>query len=433
MNEPIVSEPTVKKLVVKTSEAKASADKAKDVRKNFGSLLIEDWISDSEDEAELKPNIEKKIVKPSFAKIEFVKSKVQVKSPRKTTLNLEEFMNEPIVSEPTVKKPVVETSEDKASADKPKDVRKNFGSPLIEDWISDSKDEAESKPNIKKKAVKPSYGKIEFVKSKAQVKSPRKTTLNLGQMSNRHWMLKEHDMEHVLSSYEEIDEGYVAFGGNPKGGKITRKEAVNTACYVQNRVLVIKPHNNTSYELFHGRIALSFMRPFGYPVTILNTKDNLGKFDGKADEGFFVRYSLRSKAFRVFNSRTRMVEENLHIRSSYKEEKTCQRLHFLPLWTVDPLFSQDPKSYQDDGFQPTSDNGKKVDEDPSKGSECRDQEQKVNVNRTNNVNVAGINEVNIVGANTNNKLSFDPEMPSLEDISTFNFSNDHEDADEEAA
>ncbi|GJT70821.1 retrovirus-related pol polyprotein from transposon TNT 1-94 [Tanacetum coccineum] len=50
---------------------------------------------------------------------------------------LEEFMNEPIVSEPTVKKPVVETSEAKASADKPKIVRKKFGTPLIEDWISD--------------------------------------------------------------------------------------------------------------------------------------------------------------------------------------------------------------------------------------------------------------------------------------------------------
>ncbi|GJV50070.1 putative ribonuclease H-like domain-containing protein [Tanacetum coccineum] len=94
-------------------------------------------------------------------------------------------------------------------------------------------------------------------------------------------------------------------------------EAVNTACYVQNRVLVIKPHNKTPYELFLGRKpALSFMRPFGCPVTILNTIDHLGKFDGKADEGFFVGYSTNSKAFRVFNSRTRIVEENLHVKFS---------------------------------------------------------------------------------------------------------------------
>ncbi|GKA93993.1 hypothetical protein Tco_0815979, partial [Tanacetum coccineum] len=89
---------------------------------------------------------------------------------------LEEFVNEPIVSEPTVKKPVVETSKAKTSADKPKVVRKNFGPPLIEDWISDSEDEAKSKPKIEKKTVKTSFAKIEFVKSKKQVKSPRKTT-----------------------------------------------------------------------------------------------------------------------------------------------------------------------------------------------------------------------------------------------------------------
>ncbi|GJX43763.1 putative ribonuclease H-like domain-containing protein [Tanacetum coccineum] len=91
-------------------------------------------------------------------------------------------------------------------------------------------------------------------------------------------------------------------------------EAVNTACYVQNRVLVTKPHNKTPYELLLGRPpSIRFMRPFGCPVTILNTLDPLGKFDGKADEGFLVGYSINSKAFRVFNTRTRKVEENLHI------------------------------------------------------------------------------------------------------------------------
>ncbi|GJY53723.1 putative ribonuclease H-like domain-containing protein, partial [Tanacetum coccineum] len=76
-------------------------------------------------------------------------------------------------------------------------------------------------------------------------------------------------------------------------------EAVSIACYVQNRVLVTKPHNKTPYELLHGRPpSISFMRPFGCPVTILNTLDPLGKFDEKADEGFFVGYSINSKAFR---------------------------------------------------------------------------------------------------------------------------------------
>nr|GFA15700.1 retrovirus-related Pol polyprotein from transposon TNT 1-94 [Tanacetum cinerariifolium] len=91
-------------------------------------------------------------------------------------------------------------------------------------------------------------------------------------------------------------------------------EAVNTACYVQNRVLVVKPHFKTPYELFKGRSpALSFMRPFGCHVIILNTLDQLGKFNGKSDEGIFVGYSTISKAFRVYNTKTRKVERNLHI------------------------------------------------------------------------------------------------------------------------
>nr|GEX48795.1 putative ribonuclease H-like domain-containing protein [Tanacetum cinerariifolium] len=55
------------------------------------------------------------------------------------------------------------------------------------------------------------------------------------------------------------------------------------------------------------------MRPFGCYVTILNTLDSLGKFEGKVDEGFLVGYSISSKAFRVFNSRTRIVQVTLHV------------------------------------------------------------------------------------------------------------------------
>ncbi|GKF39295.1 hypothetical protein Tco_0119356, partial [Tanacetum coccineum] len=90
---------------------------------------------------------------------------------------LEEFVNEPIVSKPTIKKPVVEISEAKANADKPKVVRKNNGALIIEDWVPDSEAEDVPQARIQKKIVKPSFAKIEFVKSKEQVKSPRKTTV----------------------------------------------------------------------------------------------------------------------------------------------------------------------------------------------------------------------------------------------------------------
>nr|GEZ80930.1 retrovirus-related Pol polyprotein from transposon TNT 1-94 [Tanacetum cinerariifolium] len=93
-----------------------------------------------------------------------------------------------------------------------------------------------------------------------------------------------------------------------------KAEAVNTAFYVHNRVVVTKPHNKTPYELLRRRTpSIGFMRPFGCLVTILNTLDSLGKFKGKVDEGFLVGYSVSSKAFRVFNSRTRIVQETLHV------------------------------------------------------------------------------------------------------------------------
>nr|GEV43606.1 hypothetical protein [Tanacetum cinerariifolium] len=80
------------------------------------------------------------------------------------------------------------------------------------------------------------------------------------------------------------------------------------------RVIVTKPHNKTLYKLLHGRTpSIDFMRPFGCHVTILNTLESLGKFEGKVDEGFLVGYSVNSKAFKVFNSRTRIVQETLHV------------------------------------------------------------------------------------------------------------------------
>ncbi|GJU29418.1 putative ribonuclease H-like domain-containing protein [Tanacetum coccineum] len=217
-------------------------------------------------------------------------------------------------------------------------------------------------------------------------------------------------------------------------------EVVNTTCYLQNRVLVVKPYNKTPYDLFHGiTLTLSFMRPFGCPITILNTIDHLGKFDGKADEGFFIGYSLNSKAFRVFNSRTRIVEENLHIRFS---DNTPNVIGSGPDWLFDidaltrtmnyePIVA-DSKSSQDDGFKPSSDNGKKVDEDPRKENECNDQEKEDNVNNTNNVNAASTNEVNAVGRKTSIELSVDPNMPALEHYIIFDSLKDDEDDGAEA-
>ncbi|GJS49517.1 ribonuclease H-like domain-containing protein [Tanacetum coccineum] len=169
-----------------------------------------------------------------------------------------------------------------------------------------------------------------------------------------------------LSDYEDYNGGFVAFRSDPKGGKITGKGKIKTAnldfddvyfvdelkfnlfsisqmCDKKNNVLFTKtkclilspsfklldesqvvlraPRKDDVYSLVLKNIipsggnspSISFMRPFGCPLTILNTLDSLGKFDGKSDEGYLLGYSTTSKAFRVYNKRTKRVEENLHI------------------------------------------------------------------------------------------------------------------------
>ncbi|GKE81014.1 putative ribonuclease H-like domain-containing protein [Tanacetum coccineum] len=115
-----------------------------------------------------------------------------------------------------------------------------------------------------------------------------------------------------------------------------------------------------------------------------------------------------------------------------KETEPIKDYIFLPFWTADLPFSQDPKSSHDDGSKPSSNDEKKVDEDPRKDSECNDQEKEDNVNSTNNVNAASTNEINAVGAKTSIELPFDPNMPALEDYSIFDLSRDDKDDGAEA-
>ncbi|GJR99448.1 putative ribonuclease H-like domain-containing protein [Tanacetum coccineum] len=120
-------------------------------------------------------------------------------------------------------------------------------------------------------------------------------------------------------------------------------EAVSTACYVLNRVLVTKPHNKTPYELLTGKTPIiSYIRPFGCHVTILNTIDHLGKFVGKSDEGFLVGYSLQSKAFRVYNLVTKRVEENLHIKFLENKPNVAGK---GPNWLFDLDYLTDSMNY----------------------------------------------------------------------------------------
>ncbi|GJR81888.1 putative ribonuclease H-like domain-containing protein [Tanacetum coccineum] len=374
---------------------------------------------------------------------------------------LEEFVNDPIVSEPTVKKHVVKNSEAKASEVKPKAVRKNNGAPIIKDWVSDNKEDDVPQAKIEKKTFKPSFVKIDFdknvntaktkavvndAKPKAVVNDVKGNNVNVVKASACWvWKPKTKVLDHGnpqmdiqdqgvidsvcsrnmtgnmshLTDYEEIDGGYVAFGGNPKGGKITGRvprnnnmysvdlknivpkgcltclfakatsdesklwhrresnteplaEADNIACYVQNRVLVTKPHNKTPYDIFLGRKPdLGFMRPFRCPVTILNTIDHLGKFDGKANKGFFVGYSINKSGpnwlfdidalTKLMNYKPVVAgnQSNGNVGTKACDDAGKARMEtssdkdyiLLPLWTADPPFSQSSKSSSDAGFK----------------------------------------------------------------------------------
>ncbi|GJX63320.1 hypothetical protein Tco_0296220 [Tanacetum coccineum] len=164
------------------------------------------------------------------------------------------------------------------------------------------------------------------------------------------------------------------------------------------------------------------------------------------DEGFFVGYSINSKAFRVFKSRTRIVEENLHVQFS---ENTPNIVGSGPNWLFDidaltksinykPVIAGNQSNGNagtkacddrgDDKKKVTKEPGKEG-SDPSKEDERDDEEKDDSVNNTNNVNAASTNEVNDVGRKVNIELPDDQNMSALEDIV---YSDDDEDVGAEA-
>ncbi|GJR16141.1 retrovirus-related pol polyprotein from transposon TNT 1-94 [Tanacetum coccineum] len=92
----------------------------------------------------------------------------------------------------------------------------------------------------------------------------------------------------------------------------------------------MKRHGKTSYDVFRGRSPdISYFHVFGCPVHIHNHRDHLGKFDEKADDGFFLGYSLVAKAFKVFNIRRQEMEETVHsIFPTFLHMKTPNHLNY---------------------------------------------------------------------------------------------------------
>ncbi|KAJ6808143.1 uncharacterized protein M6B38_168670 [Iris pallida] len=92
-------------------------------------------------------------------------------------------------------------------------------------------------------------------------------------------------------------------------------EAVNTACYILNRVLIRPISKKTPYELWFDRTPNApYFKIFGCKCFILNTKDSLSKFNEKADKGIFLGYAAKSKGYRIFNKRTMIIEESINVK-----------------------------------------------------------------------------------------------------------------------
>ncbi|GKA82607.1 ribonuclease H-like domain-containing protein [Tanacetum coccineum] len=421
VSESIVEEPT------------GETNEPKNTRKENRALIIKDWVSDSDEENVPKVKTVEMFNKPSFAKINFVKSTKQVKPPRKQQL-------------------------DKNSKSTPSPRGNKFG-PI-------------SLNTARPKAV------ISVVKgNKGNAGNPQQDLKDKGMIDSRCSRHMTGNRSYLID-YKEIDGGFVAFGVPrkeniysvdlknvvPQGGltclfakatpdesnlwhrrlghvnfKTMNKlvEAVNTACYVQNKVLVNKPHNKTPYELFLGRKpALSFMRPFGCPVTILNTIDHLGSGPNWLFDIDALIKSMNYKPVAAGNQSngnawTKACDDAGKARVEIVHGKDYI---LIPLWTQDPSFSSSTKDSPDAGFKPSREEEKKdakdlgnEDGNPSKEGERVDQERDAiaSVNNTNNintvsltVNAAGIKD-NFVYENIVYGCDDDTNMPDLEEIGRF--------------
>nr|GEX31117.1 ribonuclease H-like domain-containing protein [Tanacetum cinerariifolium] len=221
-------------------------------------------------------------------------------------------------------------------------------------------------------------------------------------------------------------------------------EAVNTACYVQNMVLVTKPPNKTPYELLHGRTP--------------------SKFEGKVDEGFLVGYSVSSKAFRVFNSITRIVQETLHVNFLENKpnitekvgEESDQQYVLFPMWSSgstnpqnndgdaafvkeEPKFNAKKPESEVNIFPSSSAQSKKQDDKTKREAKGKSPVDTNTCSAAGNTFSAAGNTFSVVGPSnaaaspTHGKSSFidasqlpdDPDMPKLEDT-TYSDDEDNE-------
>nr|GFA51352.1 retrovirus-related Pol polyprotein from transposon TNT 1-94 [Tanacetum cinerariifolium] len=108
-------------------------------------------------------------------------------------------------------------------------------------------------------------------------------------------------------------------------------EAIATACFTQNRSLVIPRYEKTPYHIINNqKPSVKFFHIFGYTCYIVRDGENLDKMKEKGDECIFVGYSNQSRAYRVFNKRTRVIMESIHVNFDELPIMASDQLSFDP-------------------------------------------------------------------------------------------------------
>nr|GEV10982.1 hypothetical protein [Tanacetum cinerariifolium] len=215
-------------------------------------------------------------------------------------------------------------------------------------------------------------------------------------------------------------------------------EAVNTAGYVQNRVLVTKPQNKTPYELLHGRTpSIGFMRPFGCHVTILTTLDFLRKFDRNVDEGFLVRYyAMNYQPVTVGNQSNPSAGIQEQFVTEKAREESFQQYVLFPIWSSGSIIPQntdgdaafDEKEPEFEGRKPKSE----VNVSPSSSAQSKKHDDKTKREAKGKSHVESLTRYRNLSAEfedfSNNSVNKD-NAAELEDIT---YSDDEDDVGAEA-
>jgi hypothetical protein len=168
-------------------------------------------------------------------------------------------------------------------------------------------------------------------------------------------------------------------------------EAINTACYAINRLYLHRILKKTSYELLTGKKPnVSYFRVFGIKCFILVKRGRKSKFAPKAIEGFLLGYDPNTRAYRVFNKSTGLVEvscdivfdetngsqvEQVDLDELDDEEAPCVALRNMSIGDVCPKESEEPPQAQDQPSSSMQASPPTQDEDQAQDDENEDQEE----------------------------------------------------------